>query len=253
MAKKGVPWFEDEVFWETVGPILFSRDRIQNAAQETQDIIELLKIRKGSTILDLCCGVGRHSIEFASRGYIVTAVDRTEKYLRSAKRKARRKGVHIEFVRGDMREFYRANSFNAILSMYTSFGYFKNQEDDYRVARNMYTSLKKGGKVIIEMMGKEILARIFLPRGWREIGNRIILEERKMSEDWSMISNRWIVIQGRKRREFRLTHRIYSATELGNLLRSCGFSIDGVYGTLDGAPYGPRANRLIMVAKKGRR
>jgi SAM-dependent methyltransferase len=252
MAKKSVQWHENEDFWETVGPILFSRDRIENAPEEAKAVVSLLKVRKGSRILDLCCGVGRHSVELSNMGYAVTAVDRTERYLRSAKRRARRRGVNIEFIKSDMREFCRPNGFHAITNLFTSFGYFKDKKDDYRVAKNMFVSLKRGGRAIIEMMGKERLAKIFQERGWREIGSRIILEERKMNEDWSMITNRWIVIQGRKRREFRLTHRIYSATELSNVLKSCGFGIDGIYGDLHGAPYGPYANRLVMVAKKGK-
>jgi hypothetical protein len=137
--------------------------------------------------------------------------------------------------------------------MFTSFGYFKEKDDDRRVALNMYKSLKKGGRLIMELMGKERLARIFQERGWNEIGNRIILEERKMNEDWSMISNRWIVMDKSGQHEFKLTHRIYSAVELGDVLRECGFTITGVYGGLSGEPYGPNALRLVMVAKKGKR
>ena len=251
MKTKRLPWYEDELFWESVGPILFYRRRIENAPEEVKNIISLLKLRKGAKILDLCCGVGRHSIELSKLGFKVTAVDRTDKYLRSAKRKARRRGVHIEFVKSDMRDFCRANSFNAIINMYTSFGYFKDKDDDRKVALNMYRSLKKGGRLIIELMGKERLAKIFQERGWSEIGNRIILEERKMNEDWSMIKNRWVVIDEKGRHEFTLNHRIYSAAELGDVLKECGFTVTGVYGGLAAEPYGPHANRLVVAAKKG--
>lgn len=253
MPKKRIQWFEDEKFWEKVDPILFSKQRIENAREEVRCVSKLLRLRRGAHVLDLCCGVGRHSIEMAKRGFLVTAVDKTERYLRKARREAKKQKVAIEFVKSDMRDFCRPNSFNAITNMFTSFGYFKQKEDDRRVAMNMYTSLKKGGRLVMELMGKERLARIFQERGWGEVDNRLILEERTMNEDWSMIKNRWIIIDKKGRHEFELIHRIYSAVELGDVLKECGFSITGVYGGLAGEPYGPNAFRLVMVARKERR
>jgi SAM-dependent methyltransferase len=134
--------------------------------------------------------------------------------------------------------------------MYTSIGYFKDKNDDRKVVLNMYRSLKKGGRLIIETMSKEVLARIFQPRGWSEVGKRIILEERKVSEDWSVVKNRWIVIDEKGKHEFFLDLRIYSAVELGDLLRGCGFTVTGVFGSLEGKAYGPTANRLVVIGKK---
>lgn len=253
MAKRREKWFEDDVLWGRVDPILFSKQRIENAAKEVKGIAKLLKLRRGARVLDLCCGVGRHSIEMAKRGLVVTGVDRTGKYLRKARRAARKEKVAIEFVKSDMRDFCRPDAFHAITSMFTSFGYFADKDDDLRVADNMYRSLKRGGRIIIDVMGKERLARIFQERGWREVGKRIILEERTMSEDWSIVKNRWIVIDEKGKDEFFLDLRIYSAAELGDLLRNCGFEIMGIYGSLDGSPYGPESNRLIVVAKKEKR
>lgn len=250
MAGTRIPWHDDEEFWEKVGPVLFSEQRIENAKEEARSIAKLLRLRRGARVLDLCCGIGRHSIEMARRGFQVTGVDRTERYLRRARRAAKKQEVSVEFVKSDMRDFCRPDSFHAILSMFTSFGYFRDKNDDRKVARNMYTSLRKGGKLILELMGKERLARIFQQRGWYRVGNRIILEERKMNDDWSMIRSRWTVIKGKERQEFTLIHRIYSAVELGDVLKECGFSIAGVHGDLAGEAYGPDSLRLVVVAKK---
>lgn len=71
------PWHEQDVFWETVAPILFAQRRWSDAPAEVEKVVSLLGIGRGTRILDLCCGVGRHSLELARRGFHVTGVDRT--------------------------------------------------------------------------------------------------------------------------------------------------------------------------------
>ncbi|GAI45550.1 unnamed protein product, partial [marine sediment metagenome] len=211
--------------------------RWEQAPEEVENIISLLGIKKGKKILDLCCGVGRHSIEFARRGYHVTGVDITTEYLNQARRKARKVKVKIEFIKDDMRRFYRENSFDAVVNLFTSFGYFENQEDDYRVVQNIYDSLKKGGVFLVEIMGKEVLARIFQKRDWYEINGLIVLEERETDKNWEYIKSRWILIKGKNKKEFTITLRLYSALELMNLFKNVGFRKVKAYGDLAGAPY----------------
>jgi len=99
MAKKRVQWFEDEIFWEKAHPILFTEQRIENAKEEVKCVAKLLRLRRGTHVLDLCCGVGRHSIEMAKRGLVVTAVDKTERYLRKARREAKKQKVALFHLR----------------------------------------------------------------------------------------------------------------------------------------------------------
>ena len=144
----------------------------------------------------------------------------------------------------------RKNTFDAVLNFFTSFGYFKNQEDDYRVVQNVYNSLKKGGVFLIEIMGKEVLARIFQKRDWYEINGLIVLEERETDKNWEYIKSRWILIKGKNKKEFTITLRLYSAVELSALLRKTGFKKIEVYGDLTGAPYDHTAKRLVVKAYK---
>jgi len=243
-------WHEQDRFWETVYPILFSPRRLSDAAGEVDRMISLLQIPCGAHVLDLCCGVGRHSLELARRGFKVTAVDRTKLYLDKARERAEAEGLELEFVQEDMRSFSRRCGFDAIVNLYTSFGYFEDMEEDRQVVKNVHSSLRAGGPFLIEMMGKEVLARIFVERGWREEEGVITLEERKVTRNWSWCENRWVAIKGDERREFRISHRLYSAIELSGLLRDCGFSQAEVYGDLEGNPYDHTAKRLVIRATK---
>lgn len=244
------PWHEQDIFWKTVCPILFSQRRLTDAPAEVDRIVSLLRIDPGAKILDLCCGVGRHSLELARRGYNVTGVDRTQFYLEKASKQAEAEGLNLEFIRDDMRKFCRKGAFDVIMNLYTSFGYFESLEEDRRVVKNVCHSLKPGGLFLMEMMGKEVLARIFLERSWREEEGMIILEERKLGKNWDWIDNRWIIFKGNRRTEFKVSHRLYSAVELSTLLGECSFTQIDVYGGLEGNPYDHTARRLVVVAHK---
>ena len=112
----------------------------------------------GKVALDLCCGPGRCSIALAQTGFRITGVDRTKYLLDKARANARAAKVKIEWVQTDMRDFARTDAFNLILSMFTSFGYFDDKNEDIQVLRNIFTSLRPGGVCLIDVMGKERLA-----------------------------------------------------------------------------------------------
>ncbi|MBU1699122.1 MAG: class I SAM-dependent methyltransferase [Candidatus Eisenbacteria bacterium] len=244
------PWHEDDSFWKDVEDVLFPERRREIAAGEIENVIARLDLKPGSHILDLCCGVGRHSIELAKRGFRVTAVDRTKKYLDAARERASKEGLGIEFVHEDMREFMRANAYDAAINMYTSFGYFRDPADDEKVLGNLYRSIRPGGRLLMDLMGKEILARMFKERDWYEGDGFIILEEREVKESWSWIENRWIILRDGERKDLHLSHRLYSAAELQGLMKSAGFRTTEAFGDLEGGPYNHQAKRLVVVAKK---
>jgi len=243
-------WYEDESFWKTFAPTMFNQERLDVTAEEINHIVKLLALEKGAKILDLCCGIGRHSLELARRGYQVVGVDLTEEYLAKARRQAESEGLNVKFVRNDMRQFCQIENFDVVINMFTAFGYFETQAENKRVLVNIHCSLRKGGTLIIDMIGKEVLARIYQERDWHEEDGRIFLRECKMQQNWSWADNRWIVLENGKIREFRFGHRIYSAVEITDLLKECGFSSVSIYGDLKGADYDHNAKRLIAVARK---
>ena len=244
------PWHEQDDFWAAVEPILFSPRRILNAPIEVDKMITLLNIQPGMCILDQCCGVGRHVLEFARRGYQVTGIDRYQPYLDRAVKIAKAEGLKAKFVHDDMRNYCQPGKFDVVLNYFTSFGFFEDPEDDVKVAVNAYESLRKGGVYSLDLMSKEILAKSFRERDWREEEGITVLEERKIIGNWSQVENRWIVLKGKQQKELHLTLRLYSAVELSLLLSNCSFRRIEVYGDLDGILYDDKARRLIVAAWK---
>ncbi|OEU60294.1 MAG: hypothetical protein BBJ57_11055, partial [Desulfobacterales bacterium PC51MH44] len=183
-------------------------------------------------------------------GFKVVGVDRSSAFIKKAKKKAKQKDLNAEFVVSDMREYCQPDRFNVVINMFGSFGYFKSTDDDRKVVKNMYTSLRAGGRFLIETMGKEILAKDFQEKDWHEDGDTLVLAERKPIQNWGRMQTRWIVINGNQRVEHTVSVRSYSAAELSSLLSECGFSKVKVYGNLEGVEYNHMAKRLVMIGYK---
>jgi SAM-dependent methyltransferase len=244
-------WFEDDGLWERLEGFLFSQFRSrESTVREAEQILGLVHPPQGAAVLDLCCGPGRHALEFARRGFRVTGVDRTARYLATARAAATREGLTVEFVQEDMRHFHRPAAFDLALNLFSSFGYFADEAENLRVLRQLHGSLKPGGQVLLEMVGKEPLARTFQPRTWHRHVERdeYLLEERIVREGWRWIEHHWIWIRGIEQQDFTFGIRLYSGAELTDLLAEAGFAEVRLYGSLAGTPYDQTAQRLVAVA-----
>jgi len=241
------PWFEDPAFWDGFKDVMFHKERLAGTLPDVDALVGLLGLSPPARILDLPCGFGRHSIELARRGFAVTGVDLHEPFLAEARAAA----PSIEWIRADMREFIRPGAFDAVLNLFTSFGYFEDSEDDRRVARNALESLKPGGAFVIEMKGKEVLAAKYEERRWDELddGSRLIVLH-TVEDGWRGVRTEWTLLKGDERREGHFRTRLYAGTELERLLLETGFADVKLFGSLDGQSYGPGAPRLVSVARR---
>ena len=249
MTSHDTDWFTNDDFWETSFAYMFPDARFDAAAGELDAILALA----GGTpqrVLDLACGPGRHAIAAAERGLEVIGVDRSAFLLRHARARAAEAGVEVEWVHGDMRDPVQAPPVDLVLNLFTSFGYFEDDAENARVLENAFASLGPGGTLVLDVAGKEVLARIFLPSSADELADGLVVQRRRVADDWSRMENEWTFVQGEAARSFRFRHWIYSGRELAQMLARAGFEGVRLYGDFDGAPYGPEATRLVAVARK---
>jgi SAM-dependent methyltransferase len=245
-------WFDDESFWRELYPFMFSARRIAEADGQMAKVLALTK-PAGKAVLDLCCGPGRCSIALAKKGFRVTGVDRTAYLLNKARAKARAAHVNVEWVRKDMRDFVRPGAFGLVINMFTSFGYFDDEQEDVTVLGNMFASLRPGGACLIEMLGKERLAKVLQATTSSELPDgTVVVERHKIFDDWTRIGNEWLILRNGRVKTFKFHHTIYSGQELRDRLEWAGFVDVRLYGNLDGDEYGPDAERLIAVGRKAR-
>jgi len=233
------PWYSDVNFWSDISPILFTESVIRQAEQDVNDIVKLLALAPGARVLDLACGIGRHSLHLAKKGYRVTGVDQARAFLDQAQHHASAAGVTPEFVCQDIREFRRPRAFDVALILWNTFGYFEDRSADLNLLKQVHESLHDGGKILIQTVGKEHLARRMRRGGrdWFEKGEYLELIERRVSKDWSREETRLICISGTTRREFNFSMRVYSGVELYELLKEAGFCKSQLYSSLQGDDY----------------
>ena len=248
MPKK-TEWFNDVNFWEQFAPIMFDEDHWAEVPAVADGIIRFAGLDLSSSVLDICCGFGRISTELARKGLSVTGVDITESYLQTAREEASYENLKIEYINCDARTFTRPGFFNAAVNLYTSFGYFDDQKEDLIMLKNVCNSLKTGGSFIIETLGKEIAVLNFVETEWFERAGFTVLTEYEALDSWSILKNRWILLKDGKQFEKVFTQRLYSASELRELMLEAGFAKVEIFGSWDKIPYDQHAERLIVVGR----
>ncbi|MGI9533394.1 MAG: class I SAM-dependent methyltransferase [Thermodesulfobacteriota bacterium] len=243
-------WFDNVVFWELFYDWMFSPQVFEEAKEQVDDIVKLTGINSGK-VLDLCCGPGRHSIPFNKKGFEVTGVDLHQFLLDKAKSYSIKENLEIELVQADMRKFVRTDSYDLVINMYSSFGYFQNPDEDFHVLDNVYHSLKKDGKIIIDVRGKEIHAMQNIEIQSHDLPNGdLIIDRGKVRDGWTSVDSDWMYIKDGVLRSFQLNFNLYSGAELRRLMSKAGFQNVRLYGDLKGIPYNQKAKRLIAVGEK---
>jgi SAM-dependent methyltransferase len=135
-----------------------------------------------------------------------------------------------------MRSFVRPATFDLACNLFTSFGYFKDEQDDLRVLRNLHQSLKDTGVLVIEALGKERLARTWQNAIGAELADgSLIVQRPQVRDNWCRISSEWTLIKDGRARSFTFEHSIYSGRELKDRLLSCGFQQAQLFGDLEGS------------------
>jgi len=224
----------------------------ERTERQVEELIKLLALPPGSKILDLCCGHGRHAIPLAQRGYEVTGLDLSEVFLQKAQADAEAQGVSVRWVRSDMREIPFEDEFDAVINMFSAFGYLEDEEEDLKVLHQVRKALKPGGLFLMEIIHREALMRRFEPRGWHygEDG-MIVLEDRR----FNLLTGRnevevTLIYPDGKRTVYHHAMRIYSLTELARLLQAAGLTVEATYGGLDGNELTLDSRRLVILARK---
>ena len=220
--------------------------------QEMHFLIDQLHLQSGMRLLDLCCGHGRHAIPLAKHGLQVTGVDFSEYLLSLAQQAADNTGVSVEFVHGDMREIDWSNHFDAVINMFTAFGFFADDSENYAVLERVSQSLKSGGYFCIDVISYIWLMRNWVSSAWSRGGDDVIsLEDRTMRWETGVhVSGRTIIEPEGKHWNMTQTLRIFPPHELVQWLARAGLTVVGIFGNFGAAPFDLNSRRLILIARK---
>ena len=214
----------NSLYLKTDGDVV---DDAQVTRSEIDVVCQNLSLGVNDRILDLCCGQGRHSLELARRGFRnVDGLDRSHYLIQKAKERAKAEGLGVKFREGDARKLpYPNDSFEAVIVMGNSFGYFETSQDDLRVLREVLRVLKPWGKLLIDIADGQYLRDNFLPRSWEWIDrNLFVCRERSLSLDGQRLVSREVithVAKGVIADQF-YAERLYTRDSLSKLLEAAG-------------------------------
>lgn len=244
-------WYEG-FFGEQYLVVAPGPKQAERTAGEVDFVVAELGLAAGAEVLDLACGHGRHAIELARRGLRVTGFDLSEPSLARAREDAASAGVEVEWVQGDMRELPWAEHFDAVVNLFSAFGYFDDEADDRRVVEGVARALKPGGAFLIDTINPAGLFARYQERRWEELDDgTLFLQEHELDLSRGRNRARWLFVgPDGDRRELRHSIRLYARHELGALLEDAGLTVDGDWGGFDGSELTRETWRLIVRSRR---
>lgn len=222
---------------------------------------------KPRNILDLNCGIGRHSIELAKRGINVLGTDLSSRYIKIARERAKKEGVdkRVRFKMADMRRIATTLSeekpFDGIINLYTSFGYY-DEKTNADILRQCSKLVRSGGFFVLEIMNRDWIVSHFEKRGFSRYEDLILLEDREFDSRTSRIQTTWTYLVQKDDKNFvleeqvLLDHRLWSPHELVGFLAENGWDYKALclgFGRQPDDVSIMKARRLLFIGQKRKR
>lgn len=230
--------------------LVYKHRDMQGAYNEVKGMIEWLKLDQGAEVLDLCCGMGRHSMALTDFGYKVTGIDLSGVLLKEAVRLDTQQKV--QWIQGDMRDVQINQQFDAVVNLFTSFGYFEEDAENEKVLHEIYRLLKPSGQgqFIIDFLNPEFVERNLVPFSKRKEGSSTIEETRKIEDGFV---RKTIVVSepGAEDRSYLEQVKLYHQEAFLTMLDRVGLEVLHVYGAYDASPYDKtESKRMIFVGRR---
>lgn len=234
-------WYERS--FGSLYPLIYRHRNVREAELEAIFAIRALGLHAGDRVLDLASGEGRHLGTLRKQGLAAYGADLSEPLLGTA----REAGLPV--VRADMRALPFGRRFRAVLSFFTSFGYFDTDDENLGVLGQVAACLEPGGRLLLDLPNRASLEDRLVPRSEGEREGYRIVEERSLVGD--RIVKRIRVTGGDGDQEFVEKVRLYTPEEIADGLRSAGMDPGRFYGDFDGSAFEASSDRMIVTATAG--
>ena len=240
-------WFSSKYYLE-----LYKHRDDKDAENLINLIQKNINLPLNSKVLDICCGAGRHSLEFAKRGFDVTGFDLSRFLISQAKtnsEKVKRKNLKVKFFIKDMRNFNFKHTFDLAINLFTSFGYFENDEENFRLFENVILSLKRTGYFIFDYLnGKYIKNHLKISNNSVILGKKVI--QKRRIENGFVIKD-ILISKGKDELFFTERLKLYSMNDFKKVYKKFGLKIIKTFGDYSGNGFDDvNSERIIIIAKK---
>lgn len=236
-------WFSNKYYLE----LYKHRD-----GKEATDLINLIQrninLKNTGKVLDVCCGSGRHSIELAKRGFDVTGFDLSDYLIGQAnklKKRLKERNLKLNFLIKDMRNFNFKKSFDVAINIFSSFGYFESDSENFKVFKNVNSSLKKDAYFVFDFLNESYLRKNLIEKDFVIVNGKKVIQKRRI-ENKFVIKD--ITIDNKI---FTERIKLYTLIKISKELEVSGFRIHNVFGDYYGNKFVKNiSKRFIIVAQK---
>jgi SAM-dependent methyltransferase len=249
-ARKSPEWWAsyfDAQYLKEYEPLFaLERDR-----REVARLIEILELPSGSRVLDVPCGQGRHAHLLAEAGFDVDGLDHSKELLAIAKKRGT--GKTLRYTQGDMRRLPAkwTGRFDAVLNLFTSFGFFIDPREDVSVVREMARVLKPGGRLLWHGGSRDGVMAKFLSRDWWLTNDGTMIGHERSFDALSgvpTVESTWSGRKGTGNRQHRI--RLYTATRLAEVCAAAGLIVEVAYDGWKDRPLKRTSSEMVLVARK---
>lgn len=241
-------WFRE--WFETDEYLNVYRHRNESDAEDLVKLISgNIELFPNAAVLDMACGTGRHSMLFAKNGFNVTAVDLSKKMISTASQKAKDENLKINFLQSDLRQFAHNGKFDLIVNLFTSFGYFQNDEDNFKIFEIAYNQLHNNGYFVLDYFNKYYLEKNLVPYSKEKILDYDVIQYRRI--EGQRVIKEIIIKDNGQTKNYLESVKMFSKTEIINELMKTGFAIEKTFGDFQGNTFDEfESSRIIIIAKK---
>jgi len=222
--------------------------------EQTEKQVAFLKnVLPRGLALDHCCGPGRLSIAL-SKDRSVVGLDLSRELLNEARKRGKNANAkNLSLIRGDMRHLpFRPDVFDCVINVWTSFGYFSEQENEL-VLNEIVRVIRADGAFLMDIANPEELIKRYQEKDWSEAESFFLLEQRTWEWETKRMKCRWIYIDkaSGELNEVSFDHRLYSFSELQRMCKARGLKIIDVYGSFTKEKFdSSKSVEIIIVARK---
>lgn len=243
-------WFEQAFNRDYL--YIYSHRDDSEAEKHVKMAIDHVPFSPGHQLLDIACGTGRHLQAFAQQGANVTGIDLSDTMLAQAKKRFVKMGLPVRLEKHDMRKLPFSEEFDAVTMWFTSFGYFKDAEQDCIVLRTIAKVLKPNGWWWIDLPNPIFLTDSLVPETKRNIkgphGLARVVEKRRLIGD--RVEKIIEISDEAGKREYTESVRLYKPDKFKRMLQKSGLSPEGTLGDYDGIDFGENTPRQIWYGRK---
>lgn len=235
-------WFNSKYYF------LLYQNRNEEEAEKFFELIKNnLNITSDWKILDFCCGYGRLSKVISASGFDVTGIDLSDYFIEKAIKDSREKNLNIKFIKCDARTFNEFGKYNLVISFFTSFGYFTDEENEITF-QNLCKSVIQKGWIVFDYFNPDFVINNL------DGAEEILIDHIKFKISRKIENNRVKklieVFTEDNKEEYVESVRIYSYNDLNDLFVKNGFVVEKVFGDYSGSEYSALSPRIIIFAQK---